>query len=162
MNAETVNSIVAAAGVGALVVIALAALIAAIALWRVARDVRGVTRSLDETVTLVNVELPPTLKELRESAINLRRVSDELSPRIERIDALLEEADATVLSLRATVEAAEDIVRGPSAAVDRARRAAGAASRALASGADRLRHSVEGRMGRTGELPRENEDEDET
>ena len=149
MNAETVNSIVAGAGVGALVIIALSALIAAIALWRVARDVRGVTRSLNETVAVANNELPPTLKELRESSTNLRRVSDELAPRIERIDALLDEADATVVSLRATVEAAEDIVRGPSAAVDRARRAAGAAGRALASGADRLRHSVEGRMGRT-------------
>jgi hypothetical protein len=105
-----------------------------------------VSRSLNETVALVNNELPPTLKELRDSATNLRRVSDELSPRVERIDALLDEADATVVSLRATVEAAEDIVRGPSAAVDRARRAAGAAGRALASGADRLRHSVEHRM----------------
>src|SRR5688572_20098013 len=143
MNAETVNTIVAGAGVGALVVIALSALIAAIALWRVARDVRGVTRSLSETVGVVNTELPPTLKELRESATNLRRVSDEMAPRIDRIDALLDETDATVASLRATVEAAEDIVRGPSAAVDRARRAAGAASRALGAGAERLRRSVE-------------------
>jgi hypothetical protein len=150
MNAETVNTIVVGSGIGALVVIALAALIAAIALWRVSGDVRGVTRSLTETVSIVQAELPPTMKELRDSATNLRRVSDELSPRIERIDALLDETDATVASLRATVEAAEDIVRGPSAAVDRARRAAGAAGRALASGADRLRHSVEGRMGRAG------------
>jgi uncharacterized protein YoxC len=156
MNAETVNAIVAGAGVAALVVIALAALIAAIALWRVARDVRGVTLALNETVAVINAELPPTIKELRDSATNLRRVSDELSPRIARVDALLDETDATVQSLRATVEAAEDIVRGPSAAVDRARRAAGAASRALASGADRLRHSVEDRMNRG---PGDNSDE---
>lgn len=148
MNPETVNTIVVGAAVGALVVIALAALIAAIALWRMARAVRAVTRSLDETVTVLNAELPPTLKELREGAINLRRVSDEMAPRLERIDMLLDEGEATVQSLRATVEAAEEIVRGPTAAVDRARRAAGAASRALSTGADRLRHSVEGRMGR--------------
>lgn len=147
MNAETVNAIVAAAAVAALIAVALAALIAAVALWRVARDVRRVSRSLDGVIVALRDELPQTLKELRQTASNLNRVSDELGPRLMRVDVLLDEGEATVQSLRATVETAEDIVRGPAAAMDRAKRAAGAAGRALASGADRIRRGVQNRAG---------------
>jgi uncharacterized protein YoxC len=145
LTAETTNVIVAIAVVVALVLIALAALIAAIALWRVARDVRRVTRSANEVLGIVNTELPATLKELRLAATNLDRVSAEVQPRVGRVDALLDEADGTLASLRATIEAAEDIVRGPAAAVDRAKRTVGAAGSALAGGADRLRRTVTGK-----------------
>jgi ABC-type transporter Mla subunit MlaD len=138
MTADAVNTIVAAAAVAALIAVALAALIAATALWRVARDVRRVSATLDDVVASLRTELPPTLKELRQTAGNLNRVSDELQPRIVRVDALLDESELTLQSLRATVETAEDIVRGPAAAMDRAKRAAGAAGRGLASGADRI------------------------
>jgi len=147
MTPESANTIVAAAAVAALIAVALAALIAAIALWRVARDVRRVSGSLNEVVGALRKDLPDTLKEMRETAANLNRVSDELGPRLLRVDMLLDEGEATVQSLRATVETAEDIVRGPSAAMDRAKRAAGAASRALVSGADRLRRGVQSRAG---------------
>ena len=147
MTPEAANTVVAAAAVGALVVVALAALIAAVALWRVAGDVRRVTTSLDDVSGAVREELPQTLRELRQTATNLNRVSDELGPRLMRVDVLLDESEATVQSLRATVETAEDIVRGPQAAMERARRAAGSASRALVGGADRLRRGVENRLG---------------
>ena len=145
MNPETVNLVVVAAAVGALLVIALSALIVAISLARVARDVRRVSATLDEVAAGVNAELPMTLKELRDGATNLRRVSDELTPRLARVDALLDESDATLQSLRATVEAAEDIVRGPAAAVERARRSVRIAGEGLVRGADRLRQSIEER-----------------
>jgi len=64
---------------------------------------------------------------------------------MERVDSLLDEADASVQSLRATIEAAEEIVRGPQAAIDRARRGVLAAGAGLARGADRLVRSVQGR-----------------
>jgi uncharacterized protein YoxC len=150
MTSDTANTIVAAAAVAALIAVALAALIAAIALWRVARDVRRVSGSLNEVVGALRKDLPDTLKEMRETAANLNRVSDELGPRLLRVDMLLDESEATLQSLRATVETAEDIVRGPSAAMDRAKRAAGAASRALVSGADRLRRGVQSRAGMGG------------
>jgi uncharacterized protein YoxC len=142
---EDVNVVVAIAAGIALAFIALAALIAAIALWRLARDVRGVTKSANEALGVVNTELPATLKELRQAATNLDRVSAELQPRVERVDALLDEADGSLASLRATIEAAEDIVRGPAAALDRAKRMVGAAGAGIAGGADRLRRTVTGR-----------------
>jgi uncharacterized protein YoxC len=147
MTPEAANTVVAAAAVGALIVVALAALIAAVALWRVAGYVRRVTTSLDDVSGALREELPETLRELRQTATNLNRVSDELGPRLMRVDVLLDESEATVQSLRATVETAEDIVRGPQAAMERARRAAGTASRALVGGADRLRRGVESRLG---------------
>src|SRR4051795_1356707 len=159
MTTETANAIVVAAAVGALVVVAIAALVAAVALWRVARDVRRVTTSLDEVAGALRTELPQTLKELRQTAVNLNRVSDELGPRLMRVDVLLDESEATVQSLRATVETAEDIVRGPQAAMERARRAAGSASRALAGGADRLRRGVESRLSGGTEHGNENDDD---
>src|SRR3954471_9816375 len=146
MTTETANAIVVAAAVGALVVVAIAALIAAIALWRVARDVLRVTTSLDDVTGALRTELPATLAELRQTATNLNRVSDELGPRLMRVDVLLDESEATVQSLRSTVETAEDIVRGPQAAMERARRAASAAGHGLARGADRLRRGVESRL----------------
>ncbi len=145
MSAETVNAIVAGTAVAALAVIALAAVIAAVALWRAGRDVRRVTGSLNDLVGSIGSELPPTLKELRSAATNLSRLSDELQPRLERIDGLLDESHLTMQSLRATAEAAEDIVRGPAAAVDRARRTMRAAGEGLARGADRLVKGVQGR-----------------
>lgn len=145
MTPENVNLVVAIAAGVALGFIALAALIAAIALWRLARDVRHVTRSANEALGIVNTELPATLKELRQAATNLDRVSAELQPRVQRVDALLDEADGSLKSLRATIEAAEDIVRGPAAAVDRAKRMVDAAGATIAGGADRLRRTVIGR-----------------
>ena len=37
----------------------------------------------------------------------MRRLSDELDPRLERIDGLLDEGEQTIVALRATVEAAD-------------------------------------------------------
>jgi len=148
MTADLANTLVVAAAVGVLVCVALAALIAAVALWRVSRDVRRVARSLNDVTAALSSDLPATLSELRQTSVNLNRVSQELAPRLTRVDALLDEADATVASLRATVETAEDIVRGPAAAMDRARRGVGAVGGGLARGADRLVKSVQERTGR--------------
>ena len=145
MTPENVNLVVAIAAGVAFGAIALAALIAAISLWRLSRDFRRVSRSAGEALSVVNTELPATLKELRQAATNLDRVSAELQPRVARVDALLDEADASVASLRATIEAAEDIVRGPAAAVERAKRMVNAAGAGIAGGADRLRRSVRDR-----------------
>lgn len=147
MTPETVNLVLAIAAGVALGVVALSALIAALALWRVSRDIKRVSRSATDALGVVNEELPATLKELRESSANLARVSAELQPRLARVDALLDEAGASVQSLRATIEAAEDLVRGPAAAIDRARRTVSAAGQGLARGAEALRKSVVSRRG---------------
>lgn len=147
MTTEQLNLILAGAAVAALIVLALAALLAVLSLRRMSADVSSLTRSLDQVVAALNEELPPTLRDMRATSANLARLTDEVQPRIERVDVLLDEADLTLKSLRATAEEAESIVRGPAAAVDRAKRMAGSAGRTLASGADRIRRGVEDRMG---------------
>jgi uncharacterized protein YoxC len=127
----------------AIVVIALAAVALVVGVLVLVRDLRRLSRAAERTLGLVETELPPTIRDLRSATANLERLTRELEPRLERVDALLDEAEATSLSLRATVEAAEDIVRGPAAAVDRTKRTVSAAGKGLARGADRIRRSVE-------------------
>lgn len=143
MTQESLLLVLAVAATITLAVIALAGLMLSVALVRVMRDVRSVARSADRALAAIEEELAPTLADLRVTGANLRRLSDELGPRLERVDTLLEEAEAAVVSLRATAEAAEDVVRGPQAAVDRARRGVRAAGEGLIRGADRLRRNVE-------------------
>lgn len=149
MTGDTANLIVAGAAVAALVVLALAALVAVLSLRRMAADVSALAQSLKQTSAALNEELPPILGDLRATSASMVRLAQEVPPRVERVDALLDEADASLHSLRATVEAAEDIVRGPAAAVDRARRTVRAAGDGLARGTERLVRSVEERTGRS-------------
>ena len=148
MTDEQLILVLAAAAVGALVVIALTAIFLAIAVRRLLRDLAGLSAAAEETTRLVNEQLPATLTDLRGASANVARLSGELDPRLERVDGLLDESEQTLLSLRATVEAAEEMVRGPAAAVDRARRTVRAAGEGLARGADKLRRGVEEAAGR--------------
>ena len=134
--------------VGALIVIAIAALLLAVAVVRLAASTGRLTSAAERNLATIESELPPLLAELRTTSANLRRLSEELGPRLERVDTLLDEGEATIAALRATSEAAEEIVRGPVAAVERARRTVSAAGKGLARGADRLRQSVEERATR--------------
>ncbi len=149
MTAEQVNVVVAVAAVIALALLAISALLAVLSLRRMARDVSTLARSLDQTSAALNEELPPTLRDLRATSAGLARLAAEVPPRLERVDALLDEADASAQSLRSTIEAAEEMVRGPAAAVERARRSASAAGKSLARGAEKLVKSVEERTGRS-------------
>ena len=148
MTTEELMLVVAVAAVLALVVVAVAAVVLVVALRRLIEDVRAVTGVARDNLRLVEELLPPTLNDLRSASANVSRLSAELEPRLERVDALLDESEATLLSLRATVEAAEEMVRGPAAAVDRARRTVAAAGAGLARGADRLRRGIEDAAGR--------------
>ena len=147
---QDLGPIVDVAAVAALAVLAVSAVVLTIGVVRLVRDLRRLAGASERTLQIIETELPATLKDLRSAAANVERLSAELSPRLERVDGLMDELDATTLSLRATVEAAEDIVRGPAAAVDRARRTMRAAGDGLARGADRLRRSVEDAAARRG------------
>lgn len=133
----------AIAAVICLAVIAISVVVLILALVRLARDLRSLAGSADRSLRSVEEELGPAVHDLRETSANLRRLSEELGPRLERVDGLLDESEGTLTALRATAEAAEDLVRGPAAAMDRARRTVRAAGEGLARGADRLRRGVE-------------------
>ena len=120
MSNDTANTIVVVAAVAALVSVAIAALIAAIALWR-ARARRATCHRLArcKSTWCVARRIATDFEGTSSDSTNLNRLSDELGPRLLRVDLLLDETEATIQSVRATAETAEDIVRGPAAAMDR-------------------------------------------
>lgn len=144
------NALLSIVIVVALSVVALAVLLLAVGVYRLARDLASLSRATERTLAVIDSELPPTLADLRVASANLRRLSEELEPRVARVDALLDEGEQTMVALRATAEAAEEIVRGPAAAIERTRRTVKAAGEGLARGADRLRQRVEERAARRG------------
>src|SRR5688500_6007074 len=143
MSQDQLTIGLAVAAVICVAVLAISVIVLVVALVRLARDLRELAGSADRSLRSVEEELGPAVHDLREASANLRRLSEELGPRHERVDLLLDEGEGTRLALRATAEAAEDLVRGPAAAMDRARRTVRAAGEGLARGADRLRRNVE-------------------
>ena len=124
-------------------VVAVSALIAALSLRALARDARSLARSSEQLVTVVQEELPPTLRQLRDLAVEMEQLTHDLGPRLERTDRLVDEVEDTLGALRGTLVAAEGIIRGPLDAVDRARQTVRTVGEGIAVGADRLRRRVE-------------------
>lgn len=133
MNEETFRLIAAIC----LVVLALAAAVVAWAVLRTARDARRLMAGLQ-------AELPQTLQQARGTAAAVESLTSDLRPRVERLDRLADEAEETLIALRATIAAADSIVRGPADVMDGAKRTAENVGKGLLSGADRLRRKVAG------------------
>lgn len=133
MNDETFHLIAAIC----LVVLAVAAAVIAWAVFRTASD----TRRLMSTV---QAELPPTFQQTRDTAASVEKLTADLSLRVDRLDRLADEAEETLVALRATIAAADSIVRGPADVMDGAKRTAENVGKGLLSGADRLRRKIAG------------------
>jgi uncharacterized protein YoxC len=103
----------------ALLVIAVAVLVLALSVVGLVREARSVVRAGARTMAVIESELPPTLKHLRDLAARLDATARDLPPRLERLDGLLEEGELTLAAVRSSAEAAEDIARAPREAVDR-------------------------------------------
>jgi len=133
VNDETFHLIAAIC----LVVLAVAAAAVAWAVIRGATDARRLMTTLQD-------EIPQTLQQARSTAAAVAALTAELKPRVERLDGLADEAEETLVSLRATIAAADSIVRGPADVMDGAKRTAENVGKGLLSGADRLRRKIAG------------------
>jgi uncharacterized protein YoxC len=131
MTAETFNLIAAIC----LVVLALA--VVGIA-WSVIRTGTEARRLM----TTLQTELPQTLQQARVTAASVESLTTELAPRLARLDRLVDEAEETLVALRATIAVADSIVRGPADVMDGAKRTAESVGKGLLSGADRLRRRM--------------------
>jgi uncharacterized protein YoxC len=133
MNDETFHLIAAIC----LVVLAVAAAAVAWAAIRGAGDARRLMAALQ-------AEIPQTLQQGRATAAAAEALTADLRPRVERLDRLADEAEDTMIALRATIAAADSIVRGPADVMDGAKRTAESVGKGLLSGADRLRRKIAG------------------
>jgi hypothetical protein len=127
MTAETFNLIAAIC----LVALALAAVGIAWSVMRTATEARGLMVTLRD-------ELPQTLQQARVTAASVESLTAVLAPRVGRLDWLADESEETLVALRATIAAADSIVRGPADVMDGAKRTAESVGKGLLSGADRL------------------------
>jgi uncharacterized protein YoxC len=133
MTIETLWAILAVSAVVIAVALAIVALVALL----VARDARRTLRSLD-------AELAPTLRQARETTASMGRLATDLQARIERLDRLADETEATLVAVRGAADSAQTFVRGPADVVEGARRTAESVGRGILTGADRLRRRMAG------------------
>lgn len=131
MDENTFRIVVAAAAV----VTATALLVTGFVAYRLSRDVGRSLARLDE-------ELPATLRQARSTAQDVSLTVAELRPRLERLDRLADEAEETIVTLRATLSATQSIVRGPADVMEGARRTVQSVGEGIVSGADRLRRRL--------------------
>ncbi|MGZ3588898.1 MAG: hypothetical protein ACXVAE_07505 [Candidatus Limnocylindrales bacterium] len=118
MSIELIWAIVALA----LLVLALCGAALTYVLVRLVREARAALTSSQRLLGMLEDELPPTLRQLRDLTGKLDGLAGELPPRLERLDALLTESDETLAAVRSSAEATEQVARVPLDAVDRVRR----------------------------------------
>ncbi|MGZ6344777.1 MAG: hypothetical protein ACXWOW_05640 [Candidatus Limnocylindrales bacterium] len=118
MSIELIWAIVALA----LLVLALCGATLTYVLVRLVREARAALTSSQRLLGMLEDELPPTLRQLRDLTGKLDGLAGELPPRLERLDALLTESDETLAAVRSLAEATEQVARVPLDAVDRVRR----------------------------------------
>lgn len=131
MDEGTFRIVVAAAAV----VTATALLVTGFVAYRLSRDVGRSLARLDE-------ELPATLRQARSTAEEVSLTAAEVRPRLERLDSLADEAEETIVTLRATLSATQSIVRAPADVMEGARRTVQSVGEGIVSGADRLRRRL--------------------
>ena len=105
----------------ALLVIALALGALAVTVLRLSREAHAALASGQRLLWMLESELPPTVTQLRELTGKLDGLADEMPPRLERLDALLDEGEETLAAVRASAEATEQVARVPLDAVERVR-----------------------------------------
>jgi uncharacterized protein YoxC len=105
----------------ALLVIAVALTVLASSVVRLVREARVALASSQRLLWMLETELPPTVAQLRSLAGKMDGLADDLPPRLERLDALLDDSDETLAAVRASAEATEQVARVPLDAVERVR-----------------------------------------
>lgn len=111
-------SVVYAVGVGVgVVLIAVALIVFVVASLPLLGDMRRLVADARRLSALTETELRPTLAELRQLTATLNEVSGELRPRLERIDALAAEAEATLGSVGRAADALSRYADLPAAGI---------------------------------------------
>lgn len=133
----------------ALVVIAISVAVVAVAFVLIAVSVRGLSRDARELVThsealmaVLERDVPPTIQQVRELTTSLAALSSAAQPKLERLDGLADEAEATLVAVREVSSSLNGLVGGPAATVSNVKRSIKTVGEGMASGADRIRRAI--------------------
>lgn len=133
----------------AFVVIAISAAVVAVSLVAtvfivrgLSADTRALARRSEQLVAMLERELPPTIEAVNELSASVEKLSNDVQPRLKRLDKLADEAEKTLVAVRGLSAAVNDIVRGPASTVSGVKKSARVVGEGLASGADRLRRAI--------------------
>jgi len=133
----------------AMVVIAISAAVVAVAFVLIAVSVRGVSRDTSELaqhgealIAALERDLPPTIQQVRELSASIAQLSSAAQPKLERLDSLADEAEATLVAVREVSSSLNGLVGGPAATVSSVKRSVKSVGEGMASGADRIRRAI--------------------
>jgi uncharacterized protein YoxC len=128
-------------------VVALAFVLIAVAVRDLGRDARRLAQHSQALITALEKELPPTIQQVRDLGTSVTDLSKAAEPRLERLDRLSDEAEATLIAVREVSSTLNGLVRGPADTVSGVKRSVRVVGEGIASGADRLRKAVSGAAG---------------
>jgi uncharacterized protein YoxC len=133
----------------AMVVIAISAAVVAVAFVIVAVSVRGlsadardVARHSQALIAVLERDLPPTIQQARELGAGISAVTTEAQPRLERVDSLLVEAEATLIAVREVSNSLNGLVGGPAATVSSVKRSVTTMAGGVVAAGDRIRRAI--------------------
>jgi uncharacterized protein YoxC len=133
----------------AMVVIAISVAVVAVAFGLIAVSVRGLSRDAQELVThgqalmaVLERDVPPTIQQVRELTTSLSALSSVAQPKLERLDGLADEVEATLVAVREVSASLNGLVGGPAATVSNVKRSIKTVGEGMASGADRIRRAI--------------------
>ncbi len=132
-----------------MVVIAISAAVVAVAFVLIAVSVRSLSRESGDLVrhsealvTVLERDLPPTIQQVRDLGASISELTTAAQPRLERLDGLLDEAEATLVAVREVSSSLNGLVGGPAATVSSVKRSVRTVGEGVMSGADRLRRAI--------------------
>ena len=133
----------------ALIVIAISALVVAVAFVLIAvavrslgHDARGLTEHSKSLLAVLERDLPPAIEQLRELEVSVQQLTTAATPRLERLDRLADEAEATLVAVREVSTTLNGLVRGPADTVSSVKRSVRSVGEGVFSGADRIRRAI--------------------
>jgi uncharacterized protein YoxC len=123
-------------------VVAVSFVVIAVSVWRLGRDVGELARRGDALFEVLEHDLPPTIQQFRELGAGASELTTAAQPRLDRLDTVLEEAEATLIAVREVSVSLNGLVGGPAATVSSVRRSVKSMGEGVVSGADRLRRAI--------------------
>jgi uncharacterized protein YoxC len=123
-------------------VVAVAFVLIAVSVYGLSHDARELGQRSDALIAALERELPPTIAQARELSASAAQLASAAQPRLDRLDSLADEAEATLIAVREVAATLNGLVRGPADTVSGVKRSVRVVGEGVASGANRIRRAI--------------------